>query len=273
MADPLLPPRQYSRSTSISFGRTSRCLSIRQSLLSGSLSAANLGHDHFSQRAPWLRAGLLGAQDGLVSVACLMVGVGAVKDDRSSMVISGLAGLISGALSMAIGEYISVYGQRDVEEADLEKERAEFGKGPVAVERETQELAEIYVERGLTLELARQVADELMRLDPVRAHARDELGIDMDDLANPVQAAVTSAVSFLMGAIIPLLSAAFITNPTTRLIALVIACTLAFVLFGWLGAWLGGAKKWKACLRSLIGGWLSLCITYGILLGFGSSGA
>eukprot|EP00270_Netrium_digitus_P002913 TRINITY_DN13302_c0_g1_i2.p1 TRINITY_DN13302_c0_g1~~TRINITY_DN13302_c0_g1_i2.p1 ORF type:complete len:289 (-),score=53.26 TRINITY_DN13302_c0_g1_i2:344-1210(-) len=229
-------------------------------------------HEHFSHRAPWLRAGLLGAQDGLVSVASLMVGVGAVKKDKSSMVVSGLAGMVAGALSMAIGEYISVYGQRDTEEADVEKERLEFAKGPEAVERETQELTNIYIDRGLSRSLARQVADELTRVDPIRAHARDELGIDLDDLSNPLQAAATSACAFLIGAAIPLLSASFIGNSTIRLTTLVLTSTAAFLAFGWLGAWLGGAKAWKACLRSLVGGWAAMLVTYGILRAFGTSG-
>ncbi|CAI7736832.1 unnamed protein product [Closterium sp. NIES-53] len=254
------PPRENSL-------LTNEAITVR---VSESTPDHECGHVHLSHRAPWLRAALLGANDGLVSVASLMVGVGAV--DSSQIVISGLAGLVGGACSMAIGEYISVYGQRDVEEADVQKEREEFLKGPEAVEREMEELAQIYVSRGLSHRLAREVAEELSRVDPVRAHARDELGIDMDDLSNPLQAALASAAAFIVGAIIPLLSAAFIKDHVAQLVVLLVVTTLTFIGFGMLGAWLGGANKLRAAARTTAGGWLAMGITYGILRLFGTSG-
>eukprot|EP00775_Hariotina_reticulata_P000676 gene676-974_t len=150
-------------------------------------------HEHFSSRTGWLRAFVLGANDGLISVAALMLGVGAGSDQLHTMQLSGIAALVAGACSMACGEYISVASQKDAEEADIEKERLEQLKGPDARERELDELTQIYVNRGLNEVLARQVAMELSAHDVVKAHARDELGIDVDDLANPLQASLASA--------------------------------------------------------------------------------
>ncbi|CAK9231701.1 unnamed protein product [Sphagnum troendelagicum] len=188
---------------------------------------------HYSHRSPWLRAMVLGANDGLISIASLMLGVGAVNNDVKSMIVSGLAGLVAGACSMAIGEFVSVFSQRDSELADVEKER--------------------------------QVAEELTKGDPIRAHARDELEIDMDELSNPMQAAVASAVAFSLGAAIPLLAGSFIINKNYRLISIVVTSSLALSSFGALGAKLGGAGMVKAALRVLIGGWIAMLITYGVL--------
>ncbi|CAK9254025.1 unnamed protein product [Sphagnum jensenii] len=178
-------------------------------------------HKHYSHRSPWLRAMVLGANDGLISVASLMLGVGAVNNDVKSMVVSGLAGLVAGACSMAIGEFVSVFSQRDSELADVEKER--------------------------------------------QAHARDELGIDMDDLSNPMQAAVASAVAFSLGAAIPLLAGSFIVTTKYRIISIVLTSTMALTGFGAIGAKLGGASMTKAAMRVLIGGWIAMLITYGVL--------
>ena len=235
--------------------------------------AYEVEHIHLSHRAPWLRAALLGANDGLVSVASIMVGVGAVQENNHAMLISGIAGLVAGALSMAIGEYISVHGQRDIEEADLQKEREEFLKGPEAVARELEELTQIYVGRGLSYKLAKQVAEELSKDDPIKAHARDELGIDLDDLSNPLQAAGASAIAFISGALIPLLSAGFIQHYVARISVLVGTTTMAFVGFGMMGAWLGGAPMLRAAVRSTLGGLLAMGITYGVLKGFSFLGA
>eukprot|EP00271_Cylindrocystis_brebissonii_P015499 TRINITY_DN38409_c0_g1_i1.p1 TRINITY_DN38409_c0_g1~~TRINITY_DN38409_c0_g1_i1.p1 ORF type:complete len:274 (+),score=47.26 TRINITY_DN38409_c0_g1_i1:193-1014(+) len=230
------------------------------------------GHEHLSHRSPWLRAALLGANDGLVSCASLMVGVGAVQTDHLSMIISGVSGLVAGACSMAIGEYVSVYGQRDTEEADLQKEKEEHEKGPAAREHELEELTQIYVERGLSYRLAREVAEELSKVDPIRAHARDELGIDMDDLSNPSQAAIVSGIAFSIGGMVPLLAASFIDDYTFRLSAVVISSTFAFMIFGGLGAFMGGASIWKASTRGTVGGWMAMLITYVALSLFGSAG-
>lgn len=225
-------------------------------------------HVHYSHRAPWLRAFVLGANDGLVSVASLMLGVGAASTDLRTMQLSGVAGLVAGALSMACGEYISVASQKDAEEADIEKERAEQRKGPEAQQRELEELTQIYIDRGLSPGLARQVAEELTAKDVVRAHARDELGIDLDELANPIQASLTSALAFSLGAGLPLASAAFIADAMLRVYIVIAATTVSLLLFGGLGAWLGGAKLWKGALRVLVGGWLAMAITYAIGLAF-----
>lgn len=234
--------------------------------------AHSCGHEHFSHRSPWLRAALLGANDGLVSCASLMIGVSAVRTDHLSMIVSGLSGLVAGACSMAIGEFVSVYGQRDTEEADLKKEIEEHEKGPSAREHELEELTQIYVERGLSYRLAREVAEEFSAVDPIRAHARDELGIDMDDLSNPAQAAVVSGIAFSIGGLVPLLSTAFINNYDVRFGVLVFSSTLAFMAFGALGAWLGGAPMGKASVRGTLGGWLAMVITYVTLRIFGSAG-
>lgn len=221
-------------------------------------------HEHFSHRAPVLRALVLGANDGLVSVASLMAGIGGANDDLRAMQLAGIAGLVGGALSMACGEYISVSSQKDAEEADIEKERQEQLKGPEAKAREFEELVAIYISRGLSEPLARQVAHELTESDVIRAHARDELGIDIDDLANPLQASVASACAFSLGAAVPLLTGAFIPDPFTRLIAVLCAATLGLAVFGGSGAWLGGASVGKGAMRVLVGGWLAISATYGI---------
>lgn len=182
-------------------------------------------HVHHSNRAPWLRALVLGANDGLVSTAALIMGVGAGSADLFVLRLSGVAGLISGALSMAVGEYVSVSSQRDAEHADIQKEIIEQLKGPEAQARELEELAQIYESRGVPPDLARQVAVALTEKDVIRAHARDELGIDIDELANPIQAAVVSALTFTCGAAIPLLSACFIAIQSYRLLAIALSTT------------------------------------------------
>ncbi|OAE30336.1 hypothetical protein AXG93_4201s1370 [Marchantia polymorpha subsp. ruderalis] len=217
-------------------------------------------HWHYSHRSPWLRALVLGANDGLVSISSLMLGVGAVKNDVKAMIISGLAGLVAGAGSMAIGEFVSVFSQRDTELADLEKERQEHAKGPEAQARELEELTQIYVGRGLTYFLAKQVAVELSRVDVLKAHARDELGIDVDALSNPLQAALASSLAFSLGGGVPLLA------------VVVAVSSFALAAFGAAGARLGGAPMIRAALRVLIGGWLAMLLTYGILRLLGTYG-
>ncbi|KAL4428681.1 hypothetical protein ABPG77_009787 [Micractinium sp. CCAP 211/92] len=221
-------------------------------------------HVHHSNRAPWLRALVLGANDGLVSTAALMMGVGGGTADLATLRLAGVAGMVGGALSMAVGEYISVSSQRDAEKADIEKERQEQLKGPEAQARELEELAQIYVGRGLPYDLARQVAEVLTEKDVIRAHARDELGIDIDELANPLQAAIVSALCFTVGAALPLLSAAWVADANIRLGVLAGATTAGLCLFGFLGAWLGGANVLRGGTRVVLGGWLALGIVYGI---------
>ncbi|CAN5960409.1 unnamed protein product [Sphagnum jensenii] len=223
---------------------------------------------HYSHRAPWLRALVLGANDGLVSIASLMMGVeaynkaGGCESGAHPAAVSGLAGLVAGACSMAIGEYVSVFSQRDSQLADLQIERQEHMQRP---EAELEELTQIYVGRGLTYYLAKQVAEELSRVDALKAHARDELGIDLDNLSNPMQAAIASAMAFSVGGVVPLLSGCFISHYTNRLLSIVLASSLALVIFGVIGARLGGANMGKAAVRVCLGGWLAMLITYGII--------
>ncbi|KAK2075655.1 hypothetical protein QBZ16_001763 [Prototheca wickerhamii] len=224
-------------------------------------------HKHHSNRAPWLRALVLGANDGLVSVASLLMGVGAGSTSLTTLRLSGIAGLVGGALSMGVGEYISVSSQRDAELADIEVERREQLKGPDARRREQRELAEIYVARGLPPALADEVATVLSDRhvdDVVRTHARDELGIDVDELAQPFQAALISVLCFTAGGGLPLLSACFIADPRIRLYSIAIATTIGLILFGTLGACLGGAHPVRGAARVVVGGWLALAVVYGI---------
>lgn len=207
---------------------------------------------------------VLGANDGLVSVAALLMGVGSGSQSLSVLQLSGVAALLSGALSMAVGEYVSVSSQRDAERADIQKEIEEQLKGPEAQARELEELTQIYITRGVPSDLAKQVAVALTDRDVIRAHARDELGIDVDELSNPLQAAVVSALSFAFGAALPLLSSIFLPNQTHRLIAIICSTTAGLIIFGMLGAHLGGAGVWKGALRVLIGGWIALGISYGV---------
>jgi VIT1/CCC1 family predicted Fe2+/Mn2+ transporter len=215
---------------------------------------------HLSGRAAWLRAGVLGANDGLISTASLMVGVAAANSQRSAILIAGFAGLTAGALAMAAGEYVSVSSQRDTELADLERERTELATSP---DDERDELATIYRNRGLSAELADRVADELSQLDPLHIHARDELGFEIIALANPVQASLVSALSFIAGAILPilvvLLATATIRVPVTMAVTIV-----GLVALGSLGARLGGAPQRRAAIRVFIGGTLALLISLGI---------
>lgn len=241
-----------------------------QPLVNGRDDSSVDEHVHYSHRAPWLRAFVLGATDGLVSVAALMVGIGGGTDALSTMRLAGIAATVAGALSMAIGEYISVSSQRDTEEADIEKERQQQQKGPAAQAEELEELTQIYVSRGLDRELARRVAEQLTEKDVIRAHARDELGIDIDELANPLQAGVVSALAFTAGAIIPLASGAFIQDRQMRMIALAIGSVLGLAAFGLLGSILGGAKPIVGALRVVIGGACAMGATYGVGVALGT---
>lgn len=213
---------------------------------------------HRGGRAAWLRAAVLGANDGLISTAALMVGVAAADSSRSAILVAGVAGLTAGALSMAAGEYVSVSSQRDTERADIERERLELAATPDA---ERDELVTIYESKGLSRPLAEAVADELSaRDDRLAVHARDELGIDVDALANPTQAAFVSAMSFIVGAVVPILVVLF-TGSSAR-VPVTIAVTLAGLVFlGAVGARLGGAPQRRAAVRVLIGGALALAIS------------
>ncbi len=215
---------------------------------------------HVVHRTGWLRAAVLGANDGILSTASLVLGVAAAGAGRGAIVTAGVAGLVAGAMSMAAGEYVSVSSQRDAERADIERERTELAETPAA---ERDELARIYRERGLSDELAERVADELSAGDQLRVHARDELGIDVDELARPFQAAWTSATSFAVGAAVPLLAIGL--APAGARIAIAIVVTLlALAVLGVAGARLGGAPERPAALRVVLGGIFAMAITMGI---------
>jgi VIT1/CCC1 family predicted Fe2+/Mn2+ transporter len=207
-----------------------------------------------------LRAGVLGAQDGIVSTAGLVIGVAGASASSSALLIAGLAGLVSGALSMAGGEYVSVSAQKDTEIAVLEQERLELQTMP---ERELAELAELYEEKGLTPELAHQVAVQLQAKDALAAHAEAELGLNPTERANPWSAAVTSAVSFALGALLPLL--AIILSPApTRVPVTFVVVIAALIATGYVSARLGGAPRMRAVLRNVVIGVLAMVVTYGI---------
>lgn len=219
-----------------------------------------LGERHLGGRAAWLRAAVLGANDGLISTASLMVGVAAASSGRSAILVAGFAGLTAGALSMAAGEYVSVSSQRDTERADVERERRELDATP---EAERDELARIYRDRGLSPELSERVADELSQLDRVAVHARDELGIDITALANPVQASLVSALSFVAGAIIPII-VVILVGASWRVPITIVVTLLGLGVLGAVGARLGGAPLRRASVRVLVGGALALLIALGI---------
>lgn len=212
---------------------------------------------HRSHRAAWLRAAVLGVNDGIVSTSSLMLGVLAAAQADSTILTAGIAGLAAGALSMAAGEYVSVSSQRDSERADIEIERRSLEADPVA---ELAELAHIYEHRGLEPDLARQVAQQLHDHDAVAAHARDELGIDNDELANPTQAAVASAVAFSFGAVIPIL-AALLSSSSQGAAAIIISSLIALAISGAIGAYIGGGNRLVASARVLVGGSIAMAIT------------
>jgi VIT1/CCC1 family predicted Fe2+/Mn2+ transporter len=215
---------------------------------------------HLSGRSNWLRAAVMGANDGIVSTASLVLGVAASGASATAIVTAGIAGLAAGALSMAAGEYVSVSSQRDTELADLRLEERELADDP---EGEMRELTLIYERRGLPADLAREVADRLPAHDALGAHARDELGLDEERRAQPLQAAWESALSFSAGAVLPLLAIAI--APASVRIPVCVAVTLAaLALLGGLGARLGGARRMRGAARVLGGGGAAMAITSGI---------
>lgn len=212
---------------------------------------------HMVHRIGWLRAAVLGANDGILSTSSLLVGVAAAGTGRTEVLVAGLAGLVAGAMSMAAGEYVSVSSQTDAENADLAKERKELAEMP---EAELEELTRIYEARGLTRELAQQVAVQLTRHDALGAHARDELGISETVTSHPVQAAVVSAMTFAAGAVVPLI-VAMVAPPTLIVVSVVIATLLALAVLGGLGASAGGAGILRAAMRVVLWGVLAMGAT------------
>ncbi len=215
---------------------------------------------HFASRTGWLRAAVLGANDGLLSTASLVLGVASANATHASVLVAGSAGLIAGAMSMAAGEYVSVSSQADSEAADLAREADELSADPVA---ETRELAAIYVSRGLDAPLARQVATALMAHDALSAHARDELGFSEATAARPLQAAAASAISFATGALVPLLTAILVPS-TVVLPAVAFTALLFLALLGTLGARVGGAPLLSAALRVTFWGAVAMVVTAGL---------
>ena len=221
---------------------------------------------HKTQRIGWLRAAVLGANDGIVSTSSLVLGVAAAGADAKGILVAGVAGLVAGAMSMAAGEYVSVSSQSDTEKADLARETLELS---TVVEAEKDELTGIYVSRGLDEPLARQVAEQLMARDALGAHARDELGISEMTTARPIQAALTSAATFAVGAAAPMLVLAL--TPMAWASAAVSASSLLFLaLLGAVGARAGGASVWRATLRVTFWGALAMAVTAGVGMLFGA---
>jgi VIT1/CCC1 family predicted Fe2+/Mn2+ transporter len=221
---------------------------------------------HLVSRIGWLRAAVLGANDGILSTASLIVGVAAAAVSRNDVLIAGVAGLVAGAMSMAAGEYVSVSSQSDTEQADLARERKELSENPGF---ELDELADIYVERGVDRDLAGKVAQQLMAKDALGAHARDELGMSEITTARPVQAALTSAVSFSVGAAMPLLMV--VVSPAGALVPIVAAASLGFLaLLGAIGGKAGGADVLRATARVTFWGALAMALTAGVGKLFGT---
>jgi vacuolar iron transporter family protein len=215
---------------------------------------------HLVSRIGWLRAAVLGANDGIISTASIILGVASAASSKSDVMISGIAALVAGAMSMAAGEYVSVSSQSDTENADLEREKRELSEDPVF---EKEELAQIYVGRGVAPGLARQVAEQLMATDALAAHARDELGISEVTVARPIQAALASAASFSVGAAGPLLLT--VLSPSNWLLPVVAVGSLAFLaLLGFIGAKTGGAEIFKPIVRVVFWGALAMAVTAGI---------
>jgi vacuolar iron transporter family protein len=222
--------------------------------------SAHVREHHKSHRSPWLRAAVLGANDGIVSTASLLIGVAAANSTRAALVTAGIAGLLAGAMSMAAGEFISVSTQRDAEEADAEIEATALRENPRG---ELRELAKIYEDRGVEPGLSRLVAEQLMARDELGSHMRDELGITDVATARPLQAAWTSAAAFTSGAIFPLL-AITIAPRSARIAACAVVSLLALVALGALGARAGGAEWKRAARRVVFWSSIAMAVTYGI---------
>lgn len=225
------------------------------------------GERHKTSRIGWLRAAVLGANDGIVSTASLVVGVAAAGMAREEILLAGVAGLVAGALSMAAGEYVSVSSQEDTEQADLALERKELATEP---EAETRELAAIYVQRGLEPELAREVAQQLMAHDALGAHARDELGLSDNLAARPLQAALASAGTFAVGAVLPILTVMLVPRALTSILVAAVSLVCLAAL-GALAARAGGASAWTGAARVAFWGAAAMALTAAVGKLFGTT--
>ena len=224
-------------------------------------SSQHLDEPHragLAQRLNWLRAGVLGANDGIVSTAAVVVGVASATAGALPVLLAGSAALVGGAISMALGEYVSVSSQRDTEHALIEKERGELATDPDA---EFIELVGLLEARGLSRETATLAASELTEKDALAAHLAVELNIDQDDVVSPWHAALASAVAFILGALLPMATILFLPHPE-RIIWTFAATIFALAITGYVAAWIGGARRWRAVLRTVIGGALALGATF-----------
>ncbi|WP_207344753.1 VIT family protein [Arthrobacter sp. E3] len=240
-------------------------------MIPGPEAAFHGGEPHrpeLAQRLNWLRAGILGANDGIVSVAAIVVGVAGVSTSTGPILTAGVAGLVGGAVSMALGEYVSVSSQRDSQHALIEKERTELAEQP---EEELAELAAMYQAKGLSPATALNVAEELTAHDALSAHLSIEMNIDQDDVVSAWSAALASAVAFTLGAILPLL-AILLPPPSLRVPVTFVAVIVALGLTGWFGAYLGGSNRGRAAVRVVVGGALALAATFIIGNVLGASG-
>lgn len=221
------------------------------------------GHTHTtSTRLNWLRAGVLGALDGIISLAAIILGITAGQANVKFLVLASVSAVISGSLSMSFGEYLSVSSQRDSWLADIQKEVDEHNKGPEARRIELEELIHIYEDRGLSRELATTVATEFSRKDPIRAHVRDELGIDMDDIVSPFQASISSGIAFFLGSLLPSMTL-FIQLDSLRIASVVIVSEICFIIIALVSCRLGPRTGYiKTLIRLLLGGSLALGVTY-----------
>lgn len=215
---------------------------------------------HKSHRVGWLRAAVLGANDGIVSTSSLIIGVASANVAHNEVVLAGLAGLVAGAMSMAAGEYVSVSSQSDTEKADLEIERQSLEDN---FDSEVEELAEIYRQRGLTQKLSKEVAEQLMAHDALAAHARDEIGISQNQIAKPIQAAYSSALTFTLGASLPL-AVAWLTPSSNLTLLVAISSLLCLMGLGIISARVGGASMLRAAIRVTFWGALAMLITAGV---------
>jgi VIT1/CCC1 family predicted Fe2+/Mn2+ transporter len=225
-------------------------------------------HNDIAHRLNWLRAGVLGANDGIVSVAAIVVGVAGVTNEPGPILVAGAAGVVGGAISMALGEYVSVSSQKDSQQALIEKERRELLEEP---DEELAELAAIYQSKGLSVETALTVAHELTAHDALGAHLSAELNINETDIASPWHAAFASAVAFLIGAVLPML-AILLPPADVRIPLTFVAVLVALAATGALGAWIGGGSKLHAAVRVVVGGALALVATFSIGSLLGASG-
>ncbi|HQY13424.1 MAG TPA: VIT family protein [Ilumatobacteraceae bacterium] len=222
---------------------------------------------HYGHRVGWLRAMVLGANDGIISTAALLLGVAAANSTRTAILTAGMAGLVAGAVSMALGEYVSVSSQRDSERSDIEKEKWELAN---QADHELEELTAIYRSKGLPQELAKEVAVQLTEHDALATHLLDELGISQDELAKPFQAAWSSALSFSVGASIPLVATA-VASASWRIATIIAVTMVALVGLGYIGARAGGAGPGRSIARVVIGGAIAMGVTMAVGWAFGAA--